>query len=369
MAASSLLSQVNYVPNLVFASSGGSICAFVMLASDWDCRKVSQVLENICSKMFVQEWNFPLLQKLYSLSQGSLFDKGSGGAELFARLFDSRKLQTIETWVGAYNKDLKKFKVMTNLSEGSCIMNVTWADTILHNLCSLDYATGDSYKMSAFVEASCSIPGIVPNKMIDGFNYVDGGVVCASPLSYFRRSLISYAQEKGITYHFTCNTCEDLNSKNAQIYSTTSDDSASDHLVQSMVNIVSSMINVSLVRDRVACNDVLNSLGSKLLGTVSFKATVSSLATLMEFKAKDASLTGSVVELFGENIRKYMDMANFDGETCITYMMEAEKNMVCRLWVYCGGEERSIGDIIKSSRLTALRRCAIYDNLPRMGSR
>lgn len=185
--------------------------------------------------------------------------------------------------------------------------------------------------MFKFVAASCSIPGIVPHKCIDGNNYVDGGVVCASSISYFRHSLVRYSKEKGESIHFTFSTCEDLNARGGGCYKSNPEDDTGSHIVQSIMDIVSNMINVSLVRDRVACNDTLCALGSRLVGTVTFRANSETLESLNLFKSTDGVDSGSILEIYSNNISKYMDMANFDGETCLAYMHNAEIDMTCRL--------------------------------------
>lgn len=107
VASTCMLADVGYKPELIFSSSGGSVCAFVMLASEWKSSKVPLLMEHLSSSLFVEEWTVPVLQNLYSLCQGSIFNSGKGGEELFSNLFDFEKLKGIETWVGAYNKDLR----------------------------------------------------------------------------------------------------------------------------------------------------------------------------------------------------------------------------------------------------------------------
>lgn len=169
------------------------------------------------------------------------------------------------------------FKIKTNMSKDECIMDLTLSDQLLHNLSPLAYASGNVEKMAQFVAASCAIPGIVPHRNIDGENYVDGGVVCASPLSYFKRSLIRYAMEKKMHFHFTCSTCEDQDAREGGCYKSSQDGDTGSHLIQGLMDIVSSMVSVSLVRDRATCHDILVSLGSTLLGTITFKADYESL--------------------------------------------------------------------------------------------
>lgn len=186
--------------------------------------------------------------------------------------------------------------------------------------------------------------------------------MCASPVSYFRNSLVRLYRQRNLMYHFTCCTCEDLNSKEGGCYRTNSEEDTGSHLVQSLMDIVSSMINVSLVRDRVACNDVLISLGSELMGTVMFKANFESLELLQSYKI-DAISSGSLLEIYSDNISTYMDMANFDGEMCMKHKHDAEKSMACRLWVYYNCKDGREA-ILRSPNLIKLRRMSTCDTLP-----
>ncbi len=88
-----LLGDVQYVPDVVLASSGGSLAAYLMAAGEWTPKKVPIILEQVTSKMFARKWSMPIFNHLYSLSQGSIFDRGSGGDELLSKLFDCKKIQ------------------------------------------------------------------------------------------------------------------------------------------------------------------------------------------------------------------------------------------------------------------------------------
>lgn len=363
VASCCMLADVGYKPNLIFASSGGSVCAFVMMATDWTTTKVPLLMEQLTSHLFAEEWTFPVMHNLYSLLQGSIFNNGNGGEELFIDLFDSKKLQTIETWVGAYNKDIRKFKILSNRGKEDCIMDLNWSDKLLHNLTPLSYASGDIRRMAQFIAASCSIPGIVPHKTIDDEHYIDGGVVCASPLSYFKYSLCRYGKSNNVNFHFTCSTCEDLNSSESDLHKRCNDN-AGNHLVQGLIDVVSNMLNVSLVRDRVACNDILNSLGCRLLGTVTFKAHCDSLKLLVEFKLKSKN-SGTILEIYSTTTSMLMDMAHFDGSTCLKYMEEAENSMMCRLWVYYNTHiKRDKSRIMRDTNLQSLKRLSTEHQLP-----
>lgn len=356
-----ILADVGYKPDLVFAASGGSLCAFIMLAGDWDSTRVPLIVENVSSKMFAEPWKIPVLDKLYSISQGSIFNNGKGGEELFLQLFDARKLQGIETWVGAYNKDLRRFKVMTNMAKDQTMLTMDDKHLLMNNLCSLDYASGNPVTMLKFIEASCSIPGVVPHKNIHGHGYVDGGVVCATPVSYFVQALIGAARAAGKQIHFTCHTCEDINASNGGSYRRDTSDDGSGHLIESMMDIFMSMLNASLIRDRVACGDVLIFMGSTLLGYVTFRASNVNMQHLKKFKEAEGNCGGTVSEMFCNKVNSYMDMAHFDGQMSLQAMDYSYEHMLCRVWIYCNGTPSKV---LGSESLQWLRTKSVEDQLP-----
>lgn len=279
-------------------------------------------------------------------------------------IFDSDRIQAIETWVGAYGTDDRKLKIMTNMNKSKCLMGMDWKELYIQNLSHLSYAAGNVEKMAQFVSASCAIPGVVPRKKIEGSDYVDGGVVCASPLSYFHSCLVELSAKREQAFHFTCLTCEDLNGKEGGCYSTPSvdeSDSSNNQVLQGLIETISSMLTVSLVRDRATSNQILTSIGSKLLGTVTFDANYCTLTTLQKFR-KDTCRVGSILELYASGLNMYMDLANFDGQVCLKKKMEAEECMIGRLWVYSNQKESDL-KVLENSNLLRLRDQASSENL------
>lgn len=233
---------------------------------------------------------------------------------------------------------------------------------MMNNLCDLAYAAGNPVTMLKFIEASCSIPGVVPHKNLGGHSYVDGGVVCASPVAYFVKALILKAKESKKRMHFTCHTCEDINSHNGGCYKRESVEDGNTHLIESIMDTFTSMLTVSLVRDRVACGDVITSLGSTLLGYVAFKAIPANVEALKAFKEEEeGSCQGTVSELYCDEIGSYMDMANFNGEMCLKTKEYADEHIMCRLWVYCNGDPK---ELLESKSLQSLRHASVEDQLP-----
>ena len=47
-----------YQPNLVFASSGGNVAAYIAMAGDWSPEGMTRVAEKISTPMFIRSW-FP----------------------------------------------------------------------------------------------------------------------------------------------------------------------------------------------------------------------------------------------------------------------------------------------------------------------
>ena len=86
---------------------------------------------------------------------------------MFKSLFDSKSVQGIETWVGTFNKNKRKFSVAVNRDRASCTLNIEHGSMSLMNLSPIKYIGGDVSGMADYIEASCSIPGLVAHKTIE----------------------------------------------------------------------------------------------------------------------------------------------------------------------------------------------------------
>ena len=98
----------NIEPDLVMASSGGNVAAYISLAAQWDGNKISDIAKNLHSSMFIQSW-WPSYLKfmpswMIGYFKGSLYCNGSGATELFEKMFTPETIAKTEIWTGTLNR-------------------------------------------------------------------------------------------------------------------------------------------------------------------------------------------------------------------------------------------------------------------------
>lgn len=79
--------------------------------------------------------------------------------------------------------------------------------------------------------------------------------------------------------HFTCLTCEDLNEVNKSCYllSEAAKESEPKQIIHGLMDILASMLNVSMVKDRAICGDILERCGGVFVGVLTFRADFETL--------------------------------------------------------------------------------------------
>ena len=87
-------------------------------------------------------------------------------------------------------------------------------------------------------------------------------------------------------------TCEDVNS------TLHSEGKMEYNIARGLIEIASSLLNVSLVRDRMVCSEILESGGAELMGHVTFHANYATLQALEEYKKSDEGKWGTMLEMY-----------------------------------------------------------------------
>ncbi len=241
------LCNIQYKPDFVFASSGGTVSAYVMEAANWYSRRVPSVLGNISGAMFLKSWNMPMMDKLYGMCKGSMYNSGDGGVDFMDQTLDTESVGCREIWVGACDINDRKLRIMCNLVKEESKLTIDPIHVYLHNVLPPTYASRDILTLGTFVMASCAIPGYVPEVCIRE----NAGIISASPVSYFKEALAKRAREVGGGIHFTVLTCDDMNEDPNNCYYYNNDKETATNMIESVIHIGIQMINMSIVRDRV----------------------------------------------------------------------------------------------------------------------
>ncbi len=206
------LSQKGIKPDLVLGSSGGNIAAYVGLASFWEKDKMHDIIGLLSSSMFASSWWPSYLSFLPSwfigYFKGSVYADGTGASDIFTQFFTSDSIKATEIWTGTMNCDTTKGQLFCNRSREEARIQPEepkWSSPSMSSFWTRDcmpltYLNGDVSFISQVTMASASIPVLVPEKMIQGNRYVDGGTLFSSPLTALQEQILSLLETETIIH-------------------------------------------------------------------------------------------------------------------------------------------------------------------------
>lgn len=172
-------------PDLVLASSGGNVAAYLAMVSGWSSGGITNNISAVKASIFVQPWTPPFLPSwvMFPFTQ-SLYRNGSGMDQLFMAMYTPASIKQTEIWTGTYNTTTQRCGLFCNLSKEDAFVQDGAAPygNILYDADPYKYLNGDVVKISKAVHASAAIPFITEGIYIDDSKYIDGGLAYSSPI-------------------------------------------------------------------------------------------------------------------------------------------------------------------------------------------
>jgi predicted acylesterase/phospholipase RssA len=195
---SELHDAAGIAPDIVLGSSGGNVAAYIALAANWTSTKIAELVKMINSSMFAQSW-WPyylrfMPSSLIGVFKGSLYSSGSGTTELFQKIFTPQTIGATEIWTGTLNRMTGKGEIFCNRHREESLIRPrdqdTYASLFSRDCMPLNYMNRNCELISQVTMASASIPLLVPERVINGQEYVDGGTLFASPLTALQDEIL-----------------------------------------------------------------------------------------------------------------------------------------------------------------------------------
>jgi len=186
----------SYAPDLVLAASGGNVSSYLALSGDWSTPGIYRGVYQLDPKAFTRKWVPRELSIVPNIAigvcKGSLYRKGYGACDLFTSLFTPKSVSSTEIWTGTYNNDLKSAQFFCNKRRDNSMINEVFfnEEQFLFDSLKLQFMNENIELISKVTIASASIPLIVPNQVISGTSYADGGCMYPSPLPVFINEIV-----------------------------------------------------------------------------------------------------------------------------------------------------------------------------------
>ncbi|SNW62892.1 Patatin-like phospholipase [Orpheovirus IHUMI-LCC2] len=186
--------------NIDLGTSGGNVCNYIGLITDYRLNSMERVLKDLNCKMFCQPWtDYSKINIAIGYFSNSLYKSGTGAKKFFRKYIDREILERKELWTGVYNISRKKSCFYSNYTYDRSKVNYNLFNPDIYISDRLSYLNFNLDNISEVSLASASIPGYVPPVYFEGEYLVDGGVFYSSPLSVFPDLIIDTHNKYGQT--------------------------------------------------------------------------------------------------------------------------------------------------------------------------
>jgi predicted acylesterase/phospholipase RssA len=311
------LCEMNYIPDVVLASSGGNVAAYIAAAADWKAAAIERFASGLKSNMFLSPWNsVSSVSSIVGYFKGDMYNKGDGVVEFMKTLFTPKSITKYEIWTGTYNRNKKKARVFCNKDERSCLLNISSTDCGLLQLMPPIYANGNIELIAEFSIASASIPTIVPPQIIDGDEYIDGGVVAVSPLVYMKSAILEAVGNDGL--HMVYVSPDNI--ENPVMTTGT-------NLVDSYKKVAAEFMVAQAIKDRLTAHDILKSFPGSTQ-KAQFDCNYQNLQHVISLQNY---IKYSLIEIYPLNPIA-IDFTNFSSVDITNAVTNTFGSCRCRLW-------------------------------------
>ncbi len=176
-----------YLPDLCMGTSGGNVALYLAISGNFNEGNIHRVVETLTPKMFSQNW-WPgpmsfIPTWLLGVFEGSVYKPGYGAGALMKAFNTTSSIQTIEMWNSSFNKEQNRTALFCNKKSSDTYISPFTYSSFDFKTLPLKFNDGDIQKISQTIIASASIPLLFQPVVIDGENYIDGGVTYPSPLT------------------------------------------------------------------------------------------------------------------------------------------------------------------------------------------
>jgi len=343
LAGLSKMCQTKHHFDVVLASSGGNVAAYLAMSGSWHWAGIERAVNQMRPDWFSRAWSpVWLLSSWYSYTNRCMRASGKGVLDFMLRNFSRDSVQQTEIWTGAFNKTTQKTCLFCNLDRDKVTLRPSARQLLVANQEDPIYASGDLGLISKYSLASASIPHAVPGVEINGSMIIDGGMSSASPLSTLATEIENHpAKVINLTY-FSYGDVE-----------TTSPCTRGD-LVTDIMGTIGSLIKCLAIADRRRACEIIARRGP--LETAHFAIDWNTLEVVEELRKQTGS---SMLEIYS-TCTEYIDIDEVHPEAVMCLMKRAENNMHGRLWYISKDAEREKGLLqkIRDLELDAYRRLA-----------
>lgn len=313
------LCEVNFIPDVTMASSGGNVAAYVASAAQWKWAGIERIGSELNHNLFVRPWS-SIGPVSYAMGyfNGNIYDRGTGANDFICKYFDEKSVTKDEIWTGTFNKNKKRARLFCNRNKEEAILDIAHVDHDLTRSMESCFACGDLKLIAEASIASASIPGVVPSQKIHDEDYIDGGVARASPLRIMQEPILKYVATKQCPLHLIYVNCMDLSYTEQQ---------SARNILDTWKQAASDLMTFQNAIDRQSAYDLLRCHP----GSVNKKEFDCNFDNLVRLQQIQMKTNYTLVEFYPTDDYD-INITNFSGADVVNNIRRAYPNCKCRLW-------------------------------------
>lgn len=311
------LCEINFIPDVTLASSGGNVAAYVAAAANWTWPGIERIARELSQELFARPWtNISTLSMMIGYFKGDVYNRGCGVYKFLQKYFDSNTIVEHEIWTGTYNKNRQQARLFCNKKRGTTVMDASYIDHDLTQSMTPVFADGNIVVISEASMASASIPAIVPPQKILGEDYIDGGIASASPLTIMQEPILK--RTSNTSMHMIYVNSVDLSRPvNKPIH----------NVIDTWRQATNDLIRSQTVIDRLSGYEILRCHP----GEMHKNEFACKYENLLLVKKIQEHIRYSLLEIYP--LCNYeINIASFSGDNVIDAIREAHPNCRCRMW-------------------------------------
>lgn len=324
LAALKSLTHYKYKPNIVLASSGGTVATYCACAAHWTPVGIDRVANSLDSRLFIRSWFSESLDFMPSVIAGFFYGAVYRGSDLcinfFQTYFTEATITETEIWVGAVNDSTGSICLFCNRDKHDSIIKGKHFNQRMFKSEPLRYLSGNIEKIMKAATASGSIPIVVEPVNIDGKMYIDCGAKFASPLTPIQDEISHLAGNRGIHityiagYNVEGNLDDDYHMRKKS------------NLIDKWESVPNHVVRGFVLHDRMTAYEIINDKN----GLAPFFAEFC-IDMLGEILDRKQSAHSSLLEIYPKQ-SKVLNILSFTGKDIIKYMRYAARHLGIRLW-------------------------------------
>lgn len=318
------LCEAKIIPDVVLASSGGNVAAYVAAAANWKWPAIERISKELTQSLFLKPWSsVSTLAFIIGYFKGNVYSKGSGVHDFLLGHFTEETIKNYEIWTGTYNKNKQKARLFCNRKKSDSIINLDdEKDYNLTQCMEPIFADGNIEIISKAGVASASIPAIVPAELINDEYYIDGGIAAASPLTLMQDQILRHIKIKNEPLHIIYINSIDLESTKLK---------HCHNVLDTWKQATYDLVRSQTVIDRYSGYSMIRCQAKSPTDKLKHDEFKCDSKMMEKIKKLQATFSYSMLEIY-PTINIDVNLTSFNGNDVINCISKSYKNCKCRFW-------------------------------------